>query len=144
MGDSNEMSAWNKLMMNADPDLYDVGDERRNAAIACLYMSGANNGGLNAFLTNYSDLDGQEVLQSLEKIGANDAANQFRVILEALGQHLPAATEKERWDKLERLWTDELDEIDFLTAEADKSLVAALEAHVSNHIEYYLKFPATE
>jgi hypothetical protein len=61
-----------------------------------------------------------------------------------LGEHLPTATEEERWEKLERLWTDELDEMDLLTSDADKSLVTALEAHVSKHIEYYLKFPATE
>ncbi|MFC4215397.1 DUF4375 domain-containing protein [Pseudophaeobacter arcticus] len=144
MGDANKETAWNNLVMNADPELYEIGDERRNAAIACLYMGGANNGGVNAFLTNYSDLDGQEVLQSLQKIGANPAAAQFRGILAALGEHLPTATEEERWEKLERLWTDELDEMDLLTSDADKSLVTALEAHVSKHIEYYLKFPATE
>ncbi len=82
MGDSSEMTAWNNLVMNADPELYEFGDERRNAAIACLYMGGANNGGLNAFLTNYSGMDGQEVLQSLEKIGANAAAEQFREVLD--------------------------------------------------------------
>lgn len=136
---SNEMSAWNNLVMNADPELYDVGDERRCAAIACLYMAGANNGGLNAFLTNYSDLDGQEVLQSIEKIGASAAAIQFRGVLERLGGHLPAATQEERWNQLETLWTDDLNESDFLTAEADESLLVALEAHVSKYIEYYSK-----
>ena len=144
MGDSNEMNAWNNLVMNADPELFEVGDERRNAAIACLYMGGANNGGLNAFLTNYSNLDAQEVLQSLEKIGANPAANQFRGVLDKLGEPLPVATEDERWDKLERLWTDKLDEMDVLSSEADESLMVALEAHVSKHMEYYLKLGATE
>jgi len=143
MGDLNQMTAWNNLVMNADPDLHEVGDEMRNAAIACLYMGGANNGGLNAFLTNYSDLDAQEVLQSLDKLGANPAADQLRSVLEKIGEPLPATTEDERWEKLERLWTDELDEMDALTTEADESLLAALEAHVSKHTEYYLKFSAT-
>lgn len=65
-------------------------------------------------------------------------------MLEKLGELLPATTEDERWDKLELLWTDELDEMDGLTTEADESLVAALEAHVSKHMEYYLKFSAME
>jgi len=144
MGASNEMIAWNNFVMSADPELFEVGDERRNAAIACLYMGGANNGGLNAFLTNYSDLDAQEVLQSLEKVGANPAADQLREVLAKLGEPLPAANQDERWDKLERLWTDELDEMDVLTTEADESLVAALEAHVSKNLEYYLKASAKE
>ena len=127
------------MVMNADPEQYEMGDERRNAAIVCLYMGEANNGGLNAFLTNHSNLDGQEVLHSIEKIGANAAANQLREVLEKLGGYLPATTQDERWDQLEELWTDELDESDFLTAEADESLVAALKAHVSKNIEYYLK-----
>ena len=143
MSGSNEMIAWNNLVMNADPELFEVGDEKRSAAIVCLYMGGANNGGLNAFLTNYSDVDGQEVLQALEKIGANPAADQFRDVLKSLGGYLPATTQEERLDQLEQLWTDELDKSDFLTAEAGESLVAALETHVSKHIEYYLSFPST-
>jgi hypothetical protein len=139
MSETSEMTAWNNMVMNADPELYEVGDERRCAAITCLYMGGANNGGLNAFLTNYSDLASQDVLQSLEKLGATAAANQFRELLDALGGPLPASTQEERWDQLEALWTEELDASDFLTVEADESMVAALEAHVSKHVEYYLK-----
>ncbi len=144
MDASNEMIAWNNLVMSADPEVFEVGDERRNAAIACLYMGGANNGGLNAFLTNYSDLDAQEVLQSLEQVDAHPAADQLREVLAKLGEPLPSATQDERWGQLERLWTDELDDMDVLTPEADESLVAALEAHVSKHLEYYLKASATE
>ena len=99
---------------------------------------------MNAFLTNYSDLDCEEVLQSLEKIGAITAADQLRGVLKELSGFLPAATQEERWDKLEQLWTDKLDESDLLTVEADESLLAALEAHVSKHFDYYLKFPAIE
>ncbi len=144
MGGSNEVNAWNNFVMNADPELFEDGDERRNAAIACLYMGGANNGGLNAFLTNHSGLDAQEVLQSLENISAHPAAHPFRGVLDALGEPLPVATEDERWDKLERLWTDKLDEMDTLTSEADESLMIALKAHVSKHMEYYLKLGAAE
>lgn len=142
MGDSREMIAWNNMVMNADPKLYEPGDERRDAAVTCRYMGGANNGGLNSFLTSCFDLDGQDVLQSLEKIGANAAADQFREVLKALGGHLPTATQEDRWDQLETLWTDELDDGDFLTEEADESLVSALEFHVSKHIEYYLSIPS--
>lgn len=144
MGDKREMNAWNNMVMNADPELYDLGDERRDAAITCLYMGGANNGGLNAFLTNYSELDAQDVLQSLEKVGASTAANQFRDVLKALGGQLPSATQEERWDQLETLWTGELDAVDFLTGEADESMVAALETHVSKYIEYYLSIPSQD
>lgn len=77
MDDTREMNAWNNMVMNADPHLHDLGDERRDAAITCFYMGGANNGGLNAFQTNYSELDAQDVVQSLEKVGANAAADQF-------------------------------------------------------------------
>ena len=92
MSETNEMTAWNNMVMNADPELYEIGDVRRCAAITCLYMGGANNGGLNAFLTNYLDLASQDVLQSLEKLGAIAAANQFRELLDTLGRPLPAAT----------------------------------------------------
>jgi hypothetical protein len=142
MGDTRKMTAWNNMVMNAEPKLYELGDERRDAAITCLYMGGANNGGLNAFLTNCSVLDGQDVLQSLQEIGATAAADQFREVLKSLGGHLPAATQEVRRGQLENLWTDELDDGDFLTVEADRSMVTALEAHVSKHIEYYLSIPS--
>jgi hypothetical protein len=137
MDETKQMTAWNNMVMNADPTAYQKGDERRAASIACLYMGGANNGGLNAFLTNYYDLDAEEVLQSLDILGANSAADQLRSVLEALGTPLPAATQEERWDQLEQLWTDEFNACDFLNEDADKSLVIALEAHVSKHIQYY-------
>ena len=79
----------------------------------------------------------------LEEIGAKPAAEQLREVLETLGEGLPTSTQDERWDKLEQLWTDELDDRDVLTVEADESLVAALEAHVSKNIEYYLRHPTT-
>lgn len=93
-------------------------------------------------LTNYHDLDGQDVLRAIERVGAVAAADQLRDVLEKLGGHLPAASQDERWDQLLALWTDELDEADFLTAEADESLLKALEAHVSDHVDHYLKTPA--
>ncbi|MGI3171716.1 DMP19 family protein [Pseudooceanicola sp. C21-150M6] len=142
LDDSNEITAWNNFVMNADPDLHGACGEKRNAAIACLYMGGANNGGLNAFLTNYAELDADEVLQSLEAVGASPAADQFQDVLQKLGEPLPATTQDKRWDQLERLWTDELDEIDVLNTEADESLLAALKAHVSKHMEYYLTVSA--
>lgn len=144
MSHSDEMRAWHNLVMNAEPALFEVGDERRNAAIACLYMGGASNSGLNAFLTNYSNLAAQEVLQSLEEVGADRAAVQFQRVLAKLGDPLPTVTEEEQWEKLERLWTAELDEMDALTTEAAEGLAAALEAHVSKHMDFYLELSATE
>lgn len=138
MGGTDATIAWNNLVMHSDPRSHDVGDERRSAAIAALYMAEANNGGLNAFLMNNPGMGTQEVLASLDSVGAEVAADQFRDLIEALGGHLPPATEDERWDELEARWTDALDESDFLTSEADKSLMAALQAHVSRHMDYYL------
>ena len=77
MGNAKETTAWNNLVMNADPEVYEVGDERRTAAIACLYMGGANNGGLNAFLPNYWDLSGHEVLKCLKKLARNPRRSSF-------------------------------------------------------------------
>lgn len=34
MSDSNEMNAWNNLVMNADPTLFQAGDEMQSAALA--------------------------------------------------------------------------------------------------------------
>ncbi len=141
MGGTDATMAWNNLVMHIHPQSYDAGDERRSAAIAALYMAEANNGGLNAFLTNNPGMGTQEVLASLDSIGAEAAADQFRDLIEALGRHLPPATEDERWDELEARWTDALDESDFLTSEADESLMSALRGHVSRHMDHYVTLP---
>ena len=138
MTEAEQMTAWNNLVMYAYPIVYEKGDERRAAAITSIYMGSANNGGINSFLTSSWDLDASEVLAALEVLGAAVAAEQLRQVLEKFGDPLPATTQDERWDRLDDLWTDELDALDVLSEEADKDLVAALERHVARHSEHYL------
>jgi len=138
MTEAEQMSAWNNLVMHADPNAFEEGDNRRAAAIACIYMGAVNNGGLNSFLTSSYDLDAREVLTALEKLGANTAAKQLRHVLEQLGEALPAMTQNERWERLEALWIDELDAFDVLTEDADRDLIAALEKHVGEYPVFYL------
>jgi hypothetical protein len=137
--DEQQMVAWNNLVLNADPSKYAVGDKRRAAAIVSIYMGSANNGGLNYFLTYSYDLDAHEVLASLEALGASIAAAQFRTVLDMLGDPLSVSSEDVRWDQLDDLWTDELDEFDVLTEDADQDLVNALTKHVEEFAEFYLQ-----
>lgn len=139
MTDEEQMIAWNNLVMNADPSKYSVGDKRRAAAIVSIYMGLANNGGLNYFLTYSYDLDAHEVLVSLEVLEASIAAAQFRTVLGMIGDSLAVSTQDVRWDQLEDLWTDDLDEFDGLTEEADQDLVNALTKHVEDYVDFYLQ-----
>ncbi len=139
MDENEKLSAWNNMVANADPSAFERNDMRRAAAIACRFMGSASNGGLNGFLTVAHDLDASEVLASIEGIGAHFAAAEFQVVLDGLGGSLPAATQDERWDQLDELWTDQLDEFDILTVEADRDLVVALEKHVEEFSSYYLR-----
>ncbi len=139
LDENQQIVAWNNLVTNADPAKYIPGDNRRAAAIVSSYMGIANNGGLNHFLTYSYDLDAHEVLASLEKLEASIAATQFRNVLEKLGGSLLASTEQARWDQLEDLWTEGLDENDFLTEAADQDLVKALTKHIEEYAEFYLQ-----
>ena len=131
-----QSTAWNNLVMNADPSKYHVGDKRRAAAIVSIYMGFTNNGGLNYFLTYSFDLDTHEVLASLEALGAKIAAAEFRTVLDMIGDPLDASTQDARWDQLEDLWTDELDDFDILTEAANQDLLNALTKHVEEYVEY--------
>ena len=139
MTDEQQMVAWNNLVMNAEPSKYDVGDDKRAASIVSLYMSGANNGGLNYFLTYSYDLDAQEVLASLETLGASIAAAQFRFVLDMIDDPLAESTEEARWDKLDDLWTDDLYNFDVLAKDADQDLADALTKHIEEYAEFYLQ-----
>lgn len=139
MADEQQMIAWNNLVMNADPSTLAAGDKRRAAAIVSNYMAGANNGGLNSFLTSSYDLDAREVLASLEALGASVAATQFRTVLDMLGDPLPVSNQDARWDLLDDLWTDDLDGFDILTEDADRDLVSALERHIEVYGDFYLQ-----
>jgi hypothetical protein len=139
-----QSTAWNNLVMNADPSKYHVGDKRRAAAIVSIYMGFTNNGGLNYFLTYSFDLDTHEVLASLEALGAKIAAAEFRTVLDMIGDPLDASTQDARWDQLEDLWTDELDDFDILTEAANQDLLNALTKHVEEYVEYYFQMTKGE
>jgi hypothetical protein len=130
--------AWNNFVMNSSPGEYPKGSIKEAAAIAKTYMGQANNGGLNSFLTNNWGLDAKEVHIALETIGALIAAKQFKKVLDGLGVPVPASTQDERWDLLERHWSEELNDFDSLSEEADKDLMQVLEKHVQENESFYL------
>jgi hypothetical protein len=132
---SNE--AWNNIVMNSQPGEYPKGSIKNAAAIANRYMGGANGGGLNSFLTNNWELDAAEVYESLEKVGALVAAKELKRVMDGLGVPVPASSQDERWDLLEQHWSDELNDLDFLSSEADEDLMRALEKHVQENEEFY-------
>lgn len=138
MNISTSDDAWNNFVMHGDPSAFDAGCIKRSAAIANLYMGLANNGGINSFLTDSYELDASEVHDALKSIGALKAAEQFSNVLSRLGCQLPAASQDARWDVLEERWTEDLDEFDVLTSEADQELMMMLEKHVSEHEDFYL------
>lgn len=100
-------------------------------------MGGANNGGLNSFLTSTHDLDADEVLEALIALRAGKAAHQLETVLRGLGRPLRASTEEERWALLDEQWHDDLDQYDVLTTEADAELMQVLEPHVAANEEFY-------
>ncbi|MDD3798146.1 MAG: hypothetical protein PHE36_03100 [Novosphingobium sp.] len=123
--------------MESEPCTHERGSSKRSAAIACLFMSGANNGGLNSFLTCSHDLDVTEVVEALNAVGAVKAANQLQHIIDGLGASLPATSQANRWARLKECWNDDLDEHDVLTPDADVELAGALQKHVAANEEFY-------
>lgn len=132
------IEAWNGFVMRSDPKAYEIGTSKRSAALACMYMSGANNGGINSFLTCTYDYDASEVLAALVAVGALTAAREFEQVLLKLGTPLAASSQEVRWSLLERHWSDALDHDDVLTAEADRELMRVLEQHVCENEAFYL------
>src|SRR6185503_5800830 len=108
--DERLVVAWNNLVMRSDPSAYQKGSDKRAAAIAARYMSLANNGGINSFLTCSNDLAASEVLEALVAVGALTAAKEFGHVLRGLGGSLPAASQAERFHLLGRLWRKSLNE----------------------------------
>lgn len=129
--------AWNNFIMESEPCAYERGSGKRSAAIASLFMSAANNGGLNSFLTCSNDLDVSEVIEALNAVGAVKAANQLQHIMDGLGAVLPASSQADRWARLEECWNDDLDEQDVLSPDADVELAGALQKHVAANEEFY-------
>ena len=73
-------------------------------------MGLANNGGFNAFLSYSYDLDALEVLDSLLKVGALQAASHLDTVLRGLGVALPVMSQEKRATLLDEHWTDDLDD----------------------------------
>jgi len=130
--------AWNNFVLLSDPSVLEIGSDMRAAALASLFLSGANNGGLNSFLTASFEYDPIEVHSALASVGAPKAAQQLGKILDRLDSPLQPSTQEMRWDQLDRLWTADLDQYDVLSEEADNELMRALARHVSINEAYYL------
>jgi hypothetical protein len=130
--------AWNNFVMRSDACAHEQESRRRAAAIACLYMGLANNGGLNSFLTSTCDLDACEVVDALAGVGAHLAASQLEKVVQGLGKPLRRSSQKERWNLLAQYWTDEIDDFDVHSSEADAELLAALKQHVRENEAFYL------
>jgi hypothetical protein len=128
--------AWNNLMFS-DPLTFAKGSDKRAASISARYMSLANNGGINSFLTCSNDFDASEVLESLVAAGALTAAKEFGHVFRGLGGTLPAASQKERFYALEALWRKSLNEHDVLSTEANRDIIVALERHVEQNLAFY-------
>ena len=131
--------AWNNFVLRSGLPLPEGSQQYRAATIAALFMGLANNGGLNSFLTSSYELDAQEVVDALKAVGAGNAARQLEEVMQGLATSLPPMPQEERWGLLDRNWTDELDELDVLSREADTELVIALQRHVSRNEAYYLR-----
>lgn len=129
--------AWNGFV-SSHPDDCEYGSQKWSAALALLYMNLANNGGINSFLTCTHDIASDDVLLALSMIGADESSRQLAQVIEDLGCSLPAATQDERWDVLDRMWSDKLDELDILSEKADAELMKVLTAHVAAEQDYYL------
>lgn len=136
--------AWNNFVLKSDPSDLELDDPKRSAAIASQFMGGANNGGINSFLTATPHVSGQEVVDALATIGAKSAAAQLRAVLAAIGEPIIRCSEVERWEELNRLWSDKLDFLDRLSEQADAELLKALECHVESELRYYLMLGSCE
>ncbi len=134
--------AWNNFVLNSDPAAYAKGSARWAAATANKFTNLVNGGGYNSALTGTWEIDPQDVVLALSLIGANVAAKDLGRILQGLGRSLSASSQDERWDLLERYWTEDLNELDFLSDEAETELTAVLEAHVSGEEDFYLGLTA--
>jgi Domain of unknown function (DUF4375) len=136
---SPKNEAWNNFVLKSHPADYPNGDTKKAAAISKYYMNMANIGGINSFFTNSWELSTTEILEALKAVGANQAAEELSHILDKLGVPIPASSEEKRWALLSAYWTDELDALDCLSAQADEDLIRALEQHVQLHESFYVE-----
>jgi hypothetical protein len=138
MAESDDFEAWNNFVMSSQPDDYPAGSDKRAAAIAKNYMNESLSGGINSFLTNNWELGGDEVLRSLQHVGAAAAAKQFSEVLNRIGQPILSSTQEQRWDLLEKHWPKNADDaFDFLSDQSERSIMFALEKHVQEDERFY-------
>lgn len=142
-GDGESMTtcsdeAWNNLVLKSDPNTLPRGSAYRAASLAAMYMSLANSGGINSFLTCTAELDAEELVSALEQVGATTAASELKEVVSAIGVPLLRSSREERWELLDRHWPSEMNDIDFLSEEADSELREVLIAHVAANEAYYL------
>jgi hypothetical protein len=52
--------------------------------------------------------------------------------------------QEERWNLLAQYWTEELDDFDLHSSEADAELLAALKQHVRENEAFYLSLDKTQ
>lgn len=130
--------AWNNFVFNSRHTDYEPRSQEWAAALARQFMSLTNRGGINSFLTASAEVDPHHVVDALRIVGAAAAAEQFQTVLDGLGHPLSASTDEERWDFMERHWSDEMEDLDLLSDASDKGLLAALEAHVAENEPFYL------
>ena len=136
--DAEDFDAWNNFVMGSQPEDYSPTDSKHSAALAKNYMNGALGGGINSFLTNSWEFSGQQVLNSLNFMGAVQAAKQFADVLERLGVSILTQTQDERWHLLDKYWPENVDDsFDMLSDESEKSLMFALEKHVQSNEQFY-------
>jgi len=126
--------ALDNFIFKSQPDRHERGTIRWAAALAKNYSNLANSGGINSFLTNSYEIATEDVREALLLIGSNDALRQFDTVINGLGGHLPLQSQDERWDTLEKRWTEELNAHDFLD---DAELETILDAHVAADQEFY-------
>ena len=138
MTDQMSVEAWNNFVTNSEPDLYKPGSQKRAASLVSLYMGLANNGGINSFLTSTSDLDASEIRDALQMLGATTAASELDRVLSGINIPLQASSQKKRWDLLELYWTDDLDDFDVVSEEADAEMISCLRSHVIENESFYL------
>jgi len=93
---------------------------------------------LNSFLTDSYELSTKDVRHALVQIEAHVAAVDLGQLIEKLGGDLPISDQQTRWSLIEQVWTDDCNEFDTFSDSAETDIVAALEKHVEENLQFYL------
>ena len=70
-------------------------------------------------------------------IGALTAAKEFGYVLRQLGQPIPRSSQAHRFNLMDKLWRESLNNVDVLSRAANDDLVRALELHVLHYEDFY-------